>query len=169
MNILDSSVVILFLYDIDAKRYLELLKRDGENFSIPESVYDEILDDNTQTKLDYLIVNGIIQKIYTDEDNNKNQIMRRFPALGNGEINVLVCARHMKETGSANFICVIDESPGRKAAKKLGLPLTGSIGLIKMLKKKQLINKLELQQLVDAIRQSPFFVCEETLREVLSG
>ena len=136
MKILDSSVIILFLNDIEEEKCLHLLSEIGEILLIPESVYGEVSDEDTRSKVDSLISKSILRKI-EDLKNKKEELMRkRFPTLGKGEINVLAWGKSLKSQGEKIW-CVIDEIPGRNAAKKVGLPLTGSIGLIKSSKKRK--------------------------------
>lgn len=39
MKVLDSSVMLLFLHDIDGKEYLNMLSKAGETLLIPDSVH----------------------------------------------------------------------------------------------------------------------------------
>jgi len=169
MNILDSSVLILFLREIRGRKYLELLDTNGEKFIIPNSVYGEVLDDETKIELDDMLLSGIFEKVYNGEPNDKEMIRRRFPSLGNGEINVLSLAKKFVDDGVETFYCVIDETPGRNAAKNLGLPLTGSIGLIDILKRDGLIDDNHLQKLIGDIKDSPFHVSDDIFEELKNG
>jgi predicted nucleic acid-binding protein len=90
-------------------------------------------------------------------------LKRRFPGLGDGEINVLCWGIKLKDLGT-QYYCVIDEKLGRKAAQKLELPLTGSIGLIKILKDRKLLIKEQIINIIEDIKASPFRVDEAVLR-----
>ncbi len=89
MKILDSSVVILFLNDIDGKEYFTLLSCNKESLHIPTSVYDEILDDGQKTNLNALISESILAKMEANDPDDEVWLKKRFPGLGSGEINVL--------------------------------------------------------------------------------
>jgi predicted nucleic acid-binding protein len=166
MKILDSSVIILFLNDIEEEECLHMLSEIGEILLIPESVYEEISDKNTRLKMDSLISRTILRKIEELKSKKEELMRRRFPTLGKGEINVLAWGKSLKSQGE-KFWCVIDEIPGRNAAKKVGLPLTGSIGLIKILKGKKILNKDKLKDIVDKIKGSPFWIDEKILGGLL--
>jgi predicted nucleic acid-binding protein len=139
-----------------------MLSKTGEILLIPESVYQEVLDEDTKMKIDSLISKNILRKIDGLDLTKKEVIRKRFPTLGNGEINVLAWGKNLQTNGK-KFWCVIDEIPGRDATKKLRLPLTGSIGLIKILKEKRVLNKDKLKEIVDEIKESPFRIDEEIL------
>ncbi|OPY26818.1 MAG: hypothetical protein A4E28_02291 [Methanocella sp. PtaU1.Bin125] len=165
MKILDTSVVILFLHDIDGKGYFTLLSQNNHHLHIPVSVYDEVLDSSQIHELDTLISRNVIIKLACNDPAEEKALRTRFPGLGNGEINVLCWGLKLKRSG-ARFFCVIDEKLGRSAATKLDLPVTGSIGLIKILKDDKLLNKEQLTRIVEDIRKSPFRVNEAVLRSL---
>jgi predicted nucleic acid-binding protein len=165
MKILDTSVIILFLNDIDGKQYFSLLSQNNHYLHIPVSVYDEILDSSQIRELDSLISQNIIAKMACNDPSDEKALKSRFPGLGNGEINVLCWGVKLKESGT-RFYCVIDEKLARSAAGKLDLPITGSIGLIKILKDNKLLNNEQLKTIAEDIRKSPFRVNEAVLRSL---
>ena len=166
MKILDSSVVILFLNDIGGKEYLALLSRNNVNLHIPDSVYNEIIDDNQVHDLNSLISQKVITKMVGNNPSEEVALKRRFPNLGNGEINVLCWGLKLKDSGT-QYYCVIDEKLGRNAATKLQLHLTGSIGLLRILKERKLLSSEQLKIIVEDIKKSPFRVSEEVLRSLV--
>jgi len=166
MKLLDSSVVILFLEDIEGEEYLQKLSEVGENLLVPESVYNEASDNVTRLKINSLISKDVLKKIGGLNSEKEGLIRRRFPTLGCGEINVLAWGENLK-TQNLNFWCVIDEIPGRRAAKSMGLPLTGSIGLIKILKEKKKLDKNKLKDIMTKIKESPFWIDEGILGGLL--
>ncbi|AFC99394.1 putative nucleic acid-binding protein [Methanocella conradii HZ254] len=163
MKLLDTSVILLFIKDIDGKKYFSALISNGEILKIPPSVYNEIKDTNTRTELDNLLFQHIIGKVDHNDMTIENVIRTRYPELNDGEINVICSGLKLKENG-VPFFCVIDEKPGRKAAQELGLPLTGSIGLLNILKAKGLLDKSQRIKITDEIKQSAFWIDDEILR-----
>lgn len=166
MKILDSSVIILYLNDIDGKEYFNLLSKNNSHLHIPTSVYDEILDNSQIRELDTLISQNIITKMVCNDSKDEAILKSRFPGLGNGEINVLYWGLKLKDSGT-QYHCVIDEKLGRTAAQKLQLPLTGSIGMLKILKDKKLLNAEQLKSIVLDIKKSPFRVNDAVLRSLI--
>lgn len=166
MRILDSSVIILYLNDIDGRQYFTLLSQNNCPLHVPTSVYDEILDNDQISKLDSLISQNVISKMASNDPKSEKALKTRFPNLGNGEINVLHWGLKLKDS-DVQYYCVIDEKIGRRAAQKLQLPLTGSIGLLKILKDKKLLSNEQLKSIVADIKKSPFRVNDEVLRSLL--
>lgn len=168
MKIFDNSALILFLEYIEEEKCLHLLSESGEHLIVPESVYHEFDHRDFDGKLDESIEESILKKFEGMSESIEQRIKNRFPVLHDGEINVLTWGMQLKKENK-NFWCVLDESNGRKAAKKLNLPVKGSIGLLKILKDKNLISKSQLEIICDKIKDSPFFIKEELLRELLDG
>lgn len=171
MKLLDSSVIILFLDDVDGEEYLRQLSEIGENLIVLDSVYNEVVnneqpDSTIKSKIEALISRGILGKIESLNGEKEDLIRRRYPTLGAGEINVLAYGENLHHQ-NINFWCVIDEKIGRRTAKNMGLPLTGSIGLIKILKKKKKLNKNKLKDIMAKIKESPFWIDEEILGGLL--
>jgi predicted nucleic acid-binding protein len=166
MEILDSSVIILFLNDIDGTEYFKLLSQNNSRLHIPISVYNEIIDNCQIIELNTLISQNVIIKMVSNDPKDEIALKRRFPGLGNGEINVLCWGIKLKDSGT-HYCCVIDEKLGRKAAQKLQLPLTGSIGLIKILKDRKLLSKEQIINIIEDIKASPFRVDEAVLRSLI--
>jgi len=162
MKILDSSVIILFISDINEKICLELLSLNGESILVPTSVYDEILSTKIKKELDDLILKNKIIKVTNNNNTEKTILRKRFPTLGNGELNVIMYGKKLQQDNK-EFYCVIDDYVGRKVAKKLGLPLTGSIGLIKTLKENGILDDGKIREIVNKIKRSPFRIDETIL------
>jgi predicted nucleic acid-binding protein len=168
MRILDSSIIILFLNEIEGGDYLSMLSKSDEELVIPESVYKEILDESTKSKLDFLITNGVLKKLEKLNYRDKKIIEDRFLVkLGKGELNVLAWGKKLQRE-QKNFHCVIDEIVGRDAAEKLGLPLTGSIGLIKVLIEKKVLKRDKIKTIIEEIKKSAFWINEEILEGLLN-
>lgn len=168
MRILDSSVIILFLNNIEGEKYLSMLSEIGEVLVIPEFVYKEILDESTKSKLDFLISNSVLERAEKLNNEDKKMIENRFlVTLGKGEINVLTWGKTLQKEGK-KFWCVIDERIGRDATRKMGLSLTGSIGLIKILKERKILKRDKLKAILEDIKKSPFRIDEKILEDLLN-
>lgn len=82
-------------------------------------------------------------------------------SLGPGESEVLTLAVELNADG-----VIIDEKKGRKEAKKLGLKLLGTLGLLLLAKKRGLIDDLE--DMVDKIVENGFYISDSKIKEVLT-
>lgn len=166
MKIFDNSAIILFLDHIEEEKCLQLLSGIGEYLIVPESVYNEFEYKDFDGKLDNIIENNVLKKYEGMSTSTENTIKNRFPNLHYGEINVLSWGIQLKNLNK-NFWCVLDEKEGRKAAKELGLPVKGSIGLLKILKDHKILNRSQLVNIAEKIKRSPFHISNEILRRLL--
>ncbi len=76
-----------------------------------------------------------------------------------GESEALQLALQAKAVG-----VLMDDLDGRKAARRLGLSVVGTIGLLERAAEKQLI---KLPEAVSRLRQTNFFIAPEVLNQVL--
>jgi predicted nucleic acid-binding protein len=81
-------------------------------------------------------------------------------SLGPGESEVLTLAVELNADG-----VIIDEKKGRREAKKLGLKVLGTLGLLLLAKKGGLIDDLE--NMVNKIVENGFYISDSKIKEVL--
>src|ERR1017187_3902510 len=79
--------------------------------------------------------------------------------LNPGEVEALQLALKVKAAG-----VLMDDLDGRKAARRLGLSVVGTVGLLERAAEKGLIN---LPDAVARLRQTNFFIAPEVLNQVL--
>jgi predicted nucleic acid-binding protein len=166
MKILDASPIILFTEYIGKHNCLSLLSYDGNTLLLPESVYKEVLEKDFNLNMDHLISKDVLFKLSDMTSNDEDKLKDRFPSLGNGEINVLAWGKKLQEQ-KKHIMCVLDDMGAKKAAKNLNLSVIGSIGLIKLLKDKKIINMNEISSIVNKIDESPFYIKNAILRSLL--
>ncbi|HII95746.1 MAG TPA: hypothetical protein HA367_08475 [Candidatus Methanofastidiosum sp.] len=166
MKILDSSVFILFLNEIEGLDYFKMLRDSGESLFIPSSVYTELKDSEIVSTIDMLITEKIIFEIDSIDEGYKEFLRHRHPSLGNGELNVLTVTHQLTKDNNS-IQCGIDDKLARKIAKELGFNLTGAIGLLKILKDQKLLSSNELKNVVETITKSSFRIDTSILRKEL--
>ncbi len=111
---------------------LHLLRQEGEEVLVPESVVQEILKRGR---------NDVTAKVLESTDWLKTIEVQKIPALiqswdlGPGESSVLAYAY-----ANPGVTAIIDDGPGRYCAETLGLPLRGTLGLVMIAKKKRYYN-----------------------------
>lgn len=150
MILLDNTALSAFAYidklDLPSKLF-------GETF-IPESVYYEgVLKANKSERVDRIkscIKEGLIKKIKPSK--HDIEFANKLPTtLGLGERYTIAIGISMK--------CLIatDDLKPRKIAKGLGLDIIGTLGILRLAYKKNLLNKDELRQLVKMLHEILFF------------
>lgn len=127
--------------------HLELLRDLYEEITIPEAVFHEVTAKNDGVKRK-LLENGAwihVQSVSSDIDR------RMYKAkLHDGEVEVMILAQEIKAD-----LVIIDDNAARKTASYLGLPLTGTVGILLRAKEKGLIPKV--MPLVEGMEQSGIY------------
>lgn len=82
-----------------------------------------------------------------------------YTGLDEGEAAVLVLAQEIEG------VVVIDERKGRRYAQRLGLPLTGSLGLLLLAKERQLLNSVA--EAIDEMLAAGLHLDSNLIAEVL--
>ncbi|MBE2219920.1 MAG: DUF3368 domain-containing protein [Anaerolineae bacterium] len=122
----NTPLVALWLLD-----QLPLLQHLFGQVLIPTAVHDEFLAIEQSTRQQALATSPWIQ---TTPLSNP-QTAQIYIGLDRGESEVLALALER----SARLV-IMDERKGRRYAKRLALPLTGSLGILLLAKEKQLIS-----------------------------
>jgi predicted nucleic acid-binding protein len=81
----------------------------------------------------------------------------RYPYLGNGEIEVILWWLKLKSAVNKNY-CIIDDKKARKVAEEYKVVFTGTIGLIDLLFKKQVIAQDGREVLLKKLEGSRFWM-----------
>jgi|SRR5690625_356036 len=80
--------------------------------------------------------------------------------LDPGEATSIALASESEES-----LLIIDEVKGRKAAKEMGIPVTGSLGVLVTAKKKGHVRAVK--PIIEKIQKTNFHVSEELIKRVL--
>jgi len=135
---------------------LDLLRELYGEVLIPQAIYDEFL----------AIERAVRQKALADApwitpvSLTNPQRARLYIGLDRGEAEVLALA----EERAARLV-IIDELRGRRYAKRLEIPLTGTLGVLLLAKEKGLVD--ELAPLLRQLQEAGIFLNTALIDEVL--
>jgi predicted nucleic acid-binding protein len=135
---------------------LDLLRDLYRQVLIPQAVYDEFLATERALRQAALQDAPWIQVVSLSNP----QRVRVYVGLDQGEAEVLALA----EERSARLL-IIDEYKGRRYARRLGLPLTGTLGLLLVAKERHLVSNLSAL-LVD-LQDAGLYLGAELITQVL--
>lgn len=162
MKILDSSPIIAFYSELNNPDILHKFKQLGYELRIPKSVFKEIEKGKTSDKLKSNISCGNIKIMASLPEEEIIHFNKKYPYLGNGEIEVILWWLKLKRSINKNY-CIIDDRRARKVAEKYNVVFTGTIGLINLLFKKQAIDNNKRDKLINKLHSSRFRI-KETLK-----
>jgi len=155
--IFDTSSAILLFEKCNLRK--QLLKfSETNNLYVPTRVMEEYLKGDVKSSdiVDFQkvfsVINPILEEVllpYFNFDSSSGEIWVISYALRNPE-----CC------------CVIDEEFGRNICTLFETRLTGAIGIIKELKKQNLLSDKDLHQIKANVRKSRFYLSEKLLEEL---
>lgn len=126
---------------------LDLLEKIFGTIFIPSAVYEELTANQNFLAEANLVNNSLFLKRCKVSDRQSIKILREIVGLDAGESEAIALA----EEKSADLI-IIDEHKGRQVAKKIGIKITGTIGLLihafdeKFLSRKEILACIEILQ-----------------------
>lgn len=135
---------------------LLLLKRMYEEITIPEAVYSEII-----SKSD-IVAKAVREnedwiKILSVEDKSNRKMYKA--KLHDGEVEVMMLAQEIKAD-----VVIIDDYAARKTAEYLGLPLTGTLGVLIKAKRNGFIQKI--MPIIDKLTMNGIYLSEDLKQQV---
>ena len=137
---------------------LELLHKLYGQIMIPQAVYDEVTAkhdsacNQIRSFLDWIQVKPI---------RNIDEKKMYRAKLHTGEVEVMILAQ---ENPIADLV-IIDDNAAKKTAKYLGLPVTGTLGVLLKAKRCGLVDSI--QPLLKKLQQIGFHIGDDVLRYVL--
>ncbi len=154
MTAISNSTPLIALSKID---HLQLLKDYFGEILIPEEVYDEVVRRGRGlvgaaevASCTWLVRAQVANRLAVDA---------LSISLDRGEAEAIVLA------SERDALLLIDDGDGRKAAKQLGLKVTGTVGLLLMASED---GKLNLRRALDDLRAAGFRLSTKEYERVLS-
>ena len=83
-----------------------------------------------------------------------------YPYLGFGELDTMLTHEKLKK----NAYCILDDKLARKIAKTQLLPFTGTLGLLKLMKKRLVISNDEYSKTLKDLARSGFRMPKEFVK-----
>ncbi len=111
-----------------------------------------------KTDLDMLyrvIERGEMRTLSQIRGEDIEELRFRFSSLNRGELEVIWWGRHFK-SGGEKYLCALDDGKARRAAKKLGIEIIGTLGIIEVLNELGIIKKEERIELCVELRNKEF-------------
>lgn len=136
--------------------HLTLLRDLYGEVLIPPAVYEEFLA--TETSIRQTALNEAPWIVKTSLSNPRQALV--YVGLDQGEAEVLALANDRLAR-----LVIMDEHKGRRYAKRLGLPLTGTVGILLTAKHNGLIPAIT--PLVDQLLKEGLFLAPELVKKAL--
>lgn len=135
---------------------LELMRQLFGVVYIPEAVYRELTDNEAfseEVKMVQECEFLYMQKV----DNEKSvAILQNFTGLDAGESEAIILADEMNSD-----VLLMDERKGRQVAKKLGIRITGTIGILTQAFDEGILTKEDVERCIERLKESGIRISEK--------
>lgn len=137
---------------------LDLLRKLYKEIYIPQAVFDEVTEKQDsacqllEESLDWIHVEKI--RCQTDKKMYKAK-------LHDGEVEVMILAQEEKRAD----LVIIDDNAAKKTAKFLGLPVTGTIGVLLKAKYEKYIT--DITPIIENMQKNGFYISEPLKKIIL--
>lgn len=160
MIVISDTTPIITLIKINRIDLLEKLF--GEVF-IPEAVFHELTTNNAFADEAEIVKASSFLKVKTVQNQQSLSILQAVSGLDDGESEAIILAG---ELGSDALI--IDERKGRKIAQKLGITITGTIGILIQAHNENMISTENAKLYLEQLKNSNIRLSEALIQEALS-
>ena len=158
MKIFDSSAIIAIFNEINYPELIDKIRLLGHDLAITSYVVEsELLDKNSSKITEMYVQNGKIQILNENTAEEILAFQKKFSMLyvGMGECYSMLAYQKLRATGKQVY-CILDDCEARKIAKELGIKFTGLIGLLLMMKQKDIMSGYEFDKVVKLLKDSDF-------------
>lgn len=133
-----------------------MLRQLFEDVYIPEAVYRELTDNEAFSEEVRMVQECeflYMQKV----DNGKSvAILQNFTGLDAGESEAIILADEMNSD-----VLLMDERKGRQVAKKLGIRITGTIGILTQAFDEGILTKEDVERCIERLKESGIRISEK--------
>ena len=158
--IVSDTTPIISLIKIER---LDLLEKLFGEVVIPVAVFNELTTSKAFRHEAGIVRNARFLKILSVQDAQSQKVLQAVSGLDDGESEAIVLAGEQTES-----LLVIDERKGRKVAKKLGIAITGTVGILLQAHDEGFISSDEVRENLEALRNSNIRLSDNLIREALS-
>ena len=154
--ILDASSIIAMYGHLDCSQAITMLKDLGYETYMPKAVHEELKGGPTYSKAREVILREIMVMEHPPL-RELDELRRKYPALGPGELEVIYWASYLQKQGESVF-AVLDDKKARTTAQRLRLKIKGTLGLLNLLKNHGLIDEAKKRNTLNQLKEAGFRV-----------
>lgn len=128
----------------------------GHDLAIPSHIMNsELLDKSTLKMVNEFIEQNKIKILNYNTIEEIREFQKDFPGLGLGECDSMLSYQKINN-GKDKIYCIFDDGKARNKALELNIEFTGLIGLLKLIKDRNIMDSQEIENIVQMLKQSNF-------------
>ncbi|MDD6654313.1 MAG: DUF3368 domain-containing protein [Treponema sp.] len=159
MTIISDTTPIISLIKINR---LDLLEKLFEEVLIPEAVYRELTTNALFENEAKIVKTSSFLKTSSVQNRKSLQLLQAVSGLDDGESEAIILADELKSD-----VLIMDERKGRKVAEKLGIKITGTVGVLLQSYSENMISSDEIKTYLDQLKNSNIRLSESLIQKAL--
>ena len=157
MTVISDTTPIISLIKIHR---LDLLEKLFGEVLIPNAVFRELITNESFSNEAEEVKKSAFLKISPVQNRRSIAILQAISGLDDGESEAIVLADEKKSD-----VLIIDERKGRMVAQKLGITITGTVGVLVQANNEGMITKDEAESCLEFLRKSNIRLSEKLVQE----
>ena len=153
MIVISDTTPIISLMKVDR---LDLLQQLFDVVYIPMAVYRELTENEAYPReakrvqeCDFLCVEKV-------ENEKSVAILRNLTGLDAGESEAIILADEKQSD-----VLLMDENKGRQVAKKMGIAITGTIGILMQAFDEKMLTRADVEECIEHLKESGIRISEK--------
>lgn len=159
MTIISDTTPIISLIKINR---LDLLEKLFKEVLIPEAVYRELTTNALFANEAKIVKTSSFLKTSSVQNRKSLQLLQAVSGLDDGESEAIILADELKSD-----VLIMDERKGRKVAQKLGIKITGTVGVLLQSYSENMISSDEIKTYLDQLKNSNIRLSESLIQKAL--
>lgn len=160
MIIISDTTPIISLIKINR---LDLLEKLFVEVLIPDAVFKELTTNTLFTNEAEIVKKSSFLKVSSVQNQKSLQLLQAVSGLDDGESEAIILADELKSN-----ILLMDERKGRKVAQRLGINITGTIGVLIQAYNEGMISDVEVKSYLNQLKNSNIRLSESLIQQALS-
>lgn len=140
---------------------LELLQKLFGVVYIPEAVYRELIENEAYPEETRVVQECNFLLVENVQNEKSVIILRNFTGLDAGESEAIILADEKKSA-----VLLMDEHKGRQVAKKMGITITGTIGILAQAYDERLLAKEDVERCIEQLKESGIRISEKLYQKL---
>lgn len=153
---MDTSALIGIISELGRPDLIDSILKLGHTLAIAGHVLGELRGKEVREEVEGMVRQGKIRVFAASPAADIKALKKDSPALGPGESDTLALYERVRPQGKS--YCILDDRRARSTAKRRGIPFTGLLGLIVLLRDRGIIDRSEASEIVKDLRRAGFWM-----------
>lgn len=159
MIVVSDTTPIISLIKINR---LDLLEELFSEVLIPDAVFRELTTNTIFANEAQIVKSSSFLKISSVQNKKALQLLQAVSGLDDGESEAIILADELKAS-----VLVMDERKGRKVAQKMGIKITGTVGILIQAYDEKKISANDVKSYLTQLKNSNIRLSESLIQQAL--